>query len=58
MPYHQLVANGCERIALCGGFGIMGTAKIAEATGGAAPVDALRFDCHPGLNSESGDKLF
>ncbi|HWP51347.1 MAG TPA: DUF6506 family protein [Clostridia bacterium] len=53
-----LVSNGCKCIELCGGFGFIGTAKIVEAVDDEASVGAVRFDCHPGLNGESGDKLF
>lgn len=53
-----LVSDGCKCIELCGGFGFSGTAKIVEAVDDEASVGAVRFDCHPGLNGESGDKLF
>lgn len=53
-----LVSDGCKCIELCGGFGFSGTAKIVEAVDDEASVGVVRFDCHPGLNGESGDKLF
>ncbi|WP_319759669.1 DUF6506 family protein [Maridesulfovibrio sp.] len=48
--------EGIGAIELCGGFGAVGTAKIAAAVD--VPVGAVRFDIHPGLGNVSGDKLF
>lgn len=50
--------EGIVAIELCGGFGNLGTALIAEAVGDAAAVGVVRFDCHPGLGNQSGDTLF
>ncbi|MFN8597820.1 MAG: DUF6506 family protein [Anaerolineae bacterium] len=54
----QLVADGIAAIELCGGFGAIGAAQIAEAVQGQAAVGVVRFDGHPGLNNQSGDKFF
>lgn len=53
-----LVAEGVQAIELCGGFGHVGTARIAQAVAGKAAVGAVRFDGHPGLSGQSGDELF
>ncbi len=50
--------QGIQAIELCGGFGIRGTALVAEAVAGKAVVGAVRFDVHPGLGNVSGDTLF
>lgn len=53
----DLVENqGIQAIELCGGFGSVGTARIAAAVD--VPVGVVRFDIHPGLDNVSGDKLF
>jgi len=54
----QLVAEGIVAVELCGGFGNIGTAQIAEALKGKAAVGVVRFDGHPGLENKSGDALF
>jgi len=54
----MLVSEGVEAIELCGGFGNIGTARIAEAVAGKAAVGVVRFDGHPGLGGKSGDELF
>ncbi|WP_199912819.1 DUF6506 family protein [Aquimarina aquimarini] len=54
----QLVTEGITAIELCAGFGIEGTALIAKSVGDKALVGAVRFDHHPGLENQSGDKLF
>lgn len=54
----QLVDEGIVAIELCGGFGHVGTAHIAEAVGDRAAVGVVRFDNHPGLEFKSGDALF
>ena len=54
----DLVAQGVVAIELCGGFGNVGTARIAAAAGGKAVVGAVRFDGHPGLGGKSGDAVF
>ncbi len=48
--------EGIVAIELCGGFGSVGTARVAAAVD--VPVGAVRFDIHPGLNNVSGDKIF
>ncbi len=48
--------EGIAAIELCGGFGSVGTARVAAAVD--VPVGAVRFDIHPGLGNVSGDKLF
>jgi len=54
----ELIAEGITAIELCGGFGHLGTARIAEAAKGQAAVGVVRFDCHPGLDGMSGDTIF
>lgn len=54
----QLVIDGIAAIELCGGFGNIGTAEIAQAVESKIPVGVVRFDIHPGLNNASGDKIF
>ncbi len=54
----QLVAEGIQAVELCGGFGHRGAALIAEAVGDKVPVGVVRFDLHPGLGNQSGDRLF
>jgi len=53
-----LVEEGIVAFELCGGFGHVGTARIAEAVGDRAAVGVVRFDLHPGLDFKSGDELF
>ena len=53
-----LVDEGIVAIELCGGFGHVGAARIAEAVGNRAAVGVVRFDNHPGLEFKSGDALF
>jgi len=48
--------EGIAAIELCGGFGNLGTAKIAASV--KVPVGVVRFDIHPGLGNASGDALF
>ena len=54
----SLVDSGVTAIELCGGFGTIGTGRIAEAVHGKASVGVVRFDTHPGLNFKSGDDVF
>lgn len=54
----DLVDQGIVAIELCGGFGHVGAAAIAEAVGDRAAVGVVRFDNHPGLAFKSGDALF
>jgi hypothetical protein len=53
-----MVDEGYVAFELCGGFGHVGAAKIAEALQGKAAVGVVRFDNHPGLGFKSGDELF
>ncbi|MCG3207685.1 MAG: hypothetical protein FOGNACKC_01285 [Anaerolineae bacterium] len=50
--------EGFVAFELCGGFGHIGAAKVAEALAGKAAVGVVRFDNHPGLEFKSGDELF
>lgn len=54
----ELVAEGITAIELCAGFGNEGVARITKAVGDKALVGAVRFDRHPALNYQSGDKVF
>ncbi len=54
----DLVGEGVVAIELCGGFGHIGAAQVAEAVGDKAAVGVVRFDCHPGLEFKSGDSIF
>ena len=54
----ELVAEGIEAIELCAGFGNEGVTRITKAVGGKALVGVVRFDLHPALNHQSGDKVF
>ncbi len=53
-----MVNEGFVAFELCGGFGHIGAAKVAEALEGKAAVGVVRFDNHPGLEFKSGDELF
>jgi len=53
-----LVEEGFVAIELCGGFGHVGAAQVAEAVGDKAAVGVVRFDNHPGLEGKSGDDIF
>lgn len=54
----DLLKEDIQAIELCGGFGSTGVAKIVEAVEGKIPVGVVRFDIHPGLGNQSGDKIF
>ena len=54
----ELVAEGVVAIELCGGFGHIGTSRVAQAVEGKAAVGVVRFDNHPGLGGTSGDEIF
>jgi hypothetical protein len=54
----ELLKEGIQAIELCGGFGAAGVAKIVDAVEGKIPVGVVRFDIHPGLGNQSGDKIF
>uniref|UniRef100_A0A832EAB3 Uncharacterized protein n=1 Tax=Desulfacinum infernum TaxID=35837 RepID=A0A832EAB3_9BACT len=51
-------SEGISAVELCGGFGHVGTAMVAQAVGSRIPVGVVRFDTHPGLGHQSGDTLF
>jgi len=53
-----LVDQGITAIELCGGFGVVGAAKVAQAVADRAAVGVVRFDSHPGLGGKSGDSVF
>lgn len=55
---NSLIEEGIVAVELCGGFGNIGTAMIAEALKGKAAVGVVRFDGHPGLENKSGDQIF
>ncbi len=54
----ELAGQGVKAFELCAGFGNEGTARIAKAVGDKAIVGSVKFDCHPLLGHQSGDKLF
>lgn len=54
----ELAKQGVQTIELCGGFGHVGAAKVAQAVGDGVMVGAVRFDCHPGMGFKSGDQFF
>ncbi len=58
MIARQLVEEGNTAIELCGGFGVEGTALVSKAVGDKALVGVVRFDNHPDLGNQSGDKIF
>jgi hypothetical protein len=51
----RLADEGFILIELCGGFGTIGHAKVAEAVSGRLQVGVVRFDNHPGYDNLSGD---
>jgi hypothetical protein len=55
----KLAQEGVILIELCGGFGTIGHAKVAqavaEAVGDKCQVGVVRFDNHPGYDNQSGD---
>lgn len=51
----KLAEEGVIMIELCGGFGTIGHAKVAEAVLGKVQVGVVRFDNHPGYDNLSGD---
>jgi hypothetical protein len=50
----ELFSEGIEIIELCGGFGNLGTAEVAQVVP-KAHLGVVRFDGHPGLGGASGD---
>ncbi len=53
----ELANQGVTAIELCGGFGNIGVAKVAQAVGDKASVGVVRFDYHPLMGFKSGDDL-
>ncbi len=53
----ELARDGVAAIELCGGFGNIGVAKVAQAVGNTASVGVIRFDYHPLMGFKSGDEL-
>lgn len=51
----RLADEGYILIELCGGFGVIGHAKVAEAVKDRLQVGVVRFDNHPGYDNFSGD---
>jgi hypothetical protein len=51
----KLADEGVILIELCGGFGVVGHARVAEAVAGKVRVGVVRFDNHPGYDNASGD---
>ena len=54
----RLADEGFILIELCGGFGTIGHARVAEAVYGRVPVGVVRFDNHPGYDGDTGDNRF
>ncbi len=57
MVARELADQGVTAIELCGGFGNIGVAKVAQAVGDKASVGVVRFDYHPLMGFKSGDDL-
>jgi len=54
----ECVEQGYSGIELCAGFGAEGVARVAAAVGPDIPVGVVRFDHHPLLAYNCGDRLF
>lgn len=54
----QCVEDGVTAVELCAGFGNEGTARVQKAVGPNITVGAVKFDLHPGLGYQSGDRHF
>jgi len=54
----EYVDQGAVAIELCSAFGPKGTALVTDAIEDRVPVGVVRFDRHPGVGRESGDKKF
>lgn len=54
----RLMEEEVGAIELCGGFGHVGTALIADVVGTKAALGVVKFDSHPGLGGKSGDEIF
>lgn len=52
------VADGVTAVELCAGFGNEGIARVQKAVGPDVAVGAVKFDFHPALGFQSGDRLF
>lgn len=55
----KLAEEGAVLLQLCGGFGVIGHGKVAqavaEAVGNKCQVGVVRYDNHPGYDNQSGD---
>ena len=54
----EYVDKGAVAVELCSAFGPKGTALIVDAIEDRVPVGVIRFDKHPGVGQQSGDKMF
>jgi len=54
----EFVDEGAVAIELCSAFGPKGIAIVVDAISDRVPVGAIRFDRHPGISKDSGDKKF
>ena len=54
----RLADEGFILLELCGGFGTIGHAQVAEAVYVRLPVGVVRFDNHPGYDGDTGDNKF
>ena len=54
----EYVDKGAVAVELCSAFGPKGTAVVIDAIEDRVPVGVIRFDKHPGVGQESGDKKF
>jgi len=54
----EYVDKGAVAVELCSAFGPKGMAIVIDAIEDRVPVGAIRFDKHPGVGQESGDRLF
>lgn len=54
----SLIEQGYTTIELCAGFGHQGVAIIQASLPNHISLGVVRFDLHPSLNMQSGDKLF
>ena len=54
----EYVDKGAVAVELCSAFGPKGMAIVIDAIEDRVPVGAIRFDKHPGVGQESGDKVF
>ena len=52
----KLADDGYSLIELCGGFGHIGTGRVAQAVKGKAQVGAVRFDFHPAIGKSGDDQ--